>query len=129
MNYLKEHKVKTEQEVQEANRKAQEIEEEAEREEKAARGVFNKATEKESKKFEKAVRPAQERWKKFSSPHLMILSDKLSDIRKAKNNAIAGLQASWENCPECGTPYGRYQVCCGNDKCKLNLVLEKPKGT
>ena len=120
--------MKTGQEVQEANRKAQEIEKKAEREGKAAQRVFNKATRKESEEFEKVVRPAQERWERFSASHLKILSDKLLGIRRARDSAIAELQANWGNCPKCGTPYGRYQVYCGNDKCRLNLVLEKPKG-
>ena len=117
--------MKTEQEIQEADRKDQEIRVKSWRKEKAAQLAFDKATNEESEEFEKVVRPAQERWKTFSAPYRESLRLKLLDIRKEKDDAITELQVNWENCPKCGTSYGRYQVYCSNDKCQLNLVLEK----
>ncbi len=121
--------MKTEQEIQEASDKDIKIRTKAARKEIAAQVVFQIATKKELAEFEKVVRPAQKRWQEFSTPHRAILNTKILAIRKDQDEAIGELQANWENCPKCETPYGRYDTFCCNDKCKINLLTySKIKG-
>jgi len=113
--------MKTEQEIQEVDGKAQKINNKANKAEKAAQLTFNEATKEESDEFEKVVRPAQKRWQEFSAPHREALRTKLLAIKKVRDEAIAELQIDWGNCPKCGTSYGRYEVFCRNDVCRINL--------
>jgi len=114
--------MKTEQEIQEANKRERETEVERDRADRAARLEYEKATKEEWDRYEALWKPAKERWETFSRPFFEVWQAKRVVNGKAESEALAEARCNWQECPRCGASANRYQVFCTDDKCGINLL-------
>jgi len=110
-----------------ANEKEEELEAWAEKERVAAQLAFNEATNAAWSEYEAVWKPAKEKWEAFSKPFFAELTSKLKDIGKRLSEKLEGSRSNWSECPRCGASTNRFQVFCGEDTCRVNLLLWKGK--
>ena len=119
--------MKTEQEIQEADKRERKIKIEKMVADKAAQWEYNDATKEAWEEYDAVWKPAREKWEAFQGPYFKTLQGKLVAANKAEMEALAEVRANWKECPRCGLSAARYQVFCTGDKCRANLLTYSSK--
>ncbi len=114
---------KTDEEIQKANKREEEIKAAKEEADNVAHLEFSKATEKAFGDYIAVWEPARKKWEKFQEPFFDVLHVKLAANSKTEGDALAEVRGNWRVCPKCGLPASRYQTFCSGRKCETNLLL------
>ncbi len=112
--------MKTQQEIQEADKREREIGAEKAAADKAAHKEFVEATKEEQALY----LPALKRWLAFYRPYWEARQAKMVAAGKAEIEALAEVRGNWKVCPKCRTSAARYQFHCVGDKCSYVFPVE-----
>ena len=83
--------MKTEQEIQEADKREREIEIEKIVADKAAYLEYSEATREAFEEYKHVWSPAREKWEAFQEPHSKRLQERLVAANKVEEEALAGV--------------------------------------